>query len=329
MQSQRAASTNGRAPSAGERANARSELDRLRVTCRRQARTMDALAEAIAVLRSGAGALKAENAELRAIALRTRDHPDVRAPAAEARDTELIEVRLRLDAKAPAAARAIVASRVRDRWPAPVLDRAQLLTSELVTNSVLHSHARADASAVFRLELSQGAIRLEVEDPGRCGAVAPRSPDLDGNGGFGLNLVQQLSERWGVERVAAGGTRVWAQIALESSVERLDPSEEQALSAADSARVRASIGALELFPFPGVAPLAGRVVHGDELDEAGSDILANAIAAFSNGRGREIDAARVSTGAAVQATTSVAESRSGRSIGIACQTPFPRRARPA
>ena len=263
MQSQRAASTNGRAPSAGERANARSELDRLRVTCRRQARAIDALGEVIAVLRNGAGAVNAENAEL-------------------------TEVRLTLDAKAPAAARAIVASRLRDRWPAPVLDRARLLTSELVTNSVLHSHAPADASMIFRLELSHDAIRLEVEDPGGRGAVAPRSPDLDGGGGFGLNLVERLSERWGVDRVAAGGTRVWAQIALESSAECLDPSEPQALSPAHSAGVQPSIGALELFPLPGVAPLAGRVVHGDELDKAGSDVLANVIAAFSDGRGRKI-----------------------------------------
>ena len=301
MQSQQAASTNGRAPLAGERAIARSELDRLRVTCRRQARTIHALGQTIAVLRSGA--------------VQPED--------------ELTEVRLRLDAKAPAAARAIVARRLRDRWPAQVLDRAQLLTSELVTNSVLHSHAPDEASVVFRLELSEGAIRLEVEDPGRRGAVAPRSPDLDGGGGFGLNLVQQLSERWGVERVVAGGTRVWAQIALGSSVECLDPSEAQALWAVDSARVGPSIGAFELFPFPGVAPLAGRVGHGDELDEAGSDALANAVAAFSDGRGREIDGARVSIGAAVQATASVVESRSGCAIAIACQTPLPRRARPA
>lgn len=290
MQSQGAASTNGRAPSAGERADARSELDRLRVTCRRQARTIDALGEALAVLRSEAGALKAENAGLRAAALPTRDHPGVRAPAGtEAQDTELTEFRLRLDAKAPAAARAIVASRLRDRWPAPVFDRAQLLTSELVSNSVLHSHAPAEASLVFRLELWQGAIRLEVEDPGGLGEVAPHAPDLDGGGGFGLNLVQQLSERWGVERVAAGGTRVWAQIALGSSVARLDPSEARAPSAADSACVRPPIGASELFPSPGVAPLAGRVARGDEFDEASSDALALVVAidAFSDSRGRE------------------------------------------
>jgi hypothetical protein len=32
---------------------------------------------------------------------------------------------------------------------------------------------------------------------------------------IGLNIVQTLSELWGLERVASGGTRVWAQIALE------------------------------------------------------------------------------------------------------------------
>jgi hypothetical protein len=60
-------------------------------------------------------------------------------------------------------------------------------------------------------------VRLEVEDPGRDGAVAPRQAGLNGGGGRGLNLVQTISERWGVERVAAGGTHVWAQLALRPS----------------------------------------------------------------------------------------------------------------
>jgi anti-sigma regulatory factor (Ser/Thr protein kinase) len=130
-------------------------------------------------------------------------------------DPDVIEARLPLDAQAPAAARAIVASRLRDRWAAPAFDAAQLVTSELVSNGVLHSDASAEAVVVFRLELSQHAVRLEVEDPGRRGVVAPGPPDLDGGGGFGLNLVQQLSERWGTERSATGGTRVWATVALK------------------------------------------------------------------------------------------------------------------
>jgi serine/threonine-protein kinase RsbW len=212
MAAPRGATTNGQAPLVGKRASAESELEHLRATCHRQASAIDMLGEAIATLRSGASALKAENADLRASHQRVRDRPSARTPAAE--DTEVIEVCLRLDARAPAAARAIVARRLRDRLPALAFDRAQLLTSELVTNSVLHSDASAEAELVFRLELSQRAVRLEVEDPGHRGAVAPRPPDLAGGGGFGLNLVQELSERWGLERVAAGGTRVWAHVAI-------------------------------------------------------------------------------------------------------------------
>jgi hypothetical protein len=57
-------------------------------------------------------------------------------------------------------------------------------------------------------------IRLEVQDPGRDSTVAPRQGD-ERDGGFGLNIVQTLSERWGFERVATGGTRLWARLALE------------------------------------------------------------------------------------------------------------------
>jgi hypothetical protein len=38
--------------------------------------------------------------------------------------------------------------------------------------------------------------------------------------------------------------------------------------------------------YPAATSLAGRVVPADELDEAAADALANAVAAFSEGRGR-------------------------------------------
>jgi hypothetical protein len=38
--------------------------------------------------------------------------------------------------------------------------------------------------------------------------------DRVNGGGMGLNLVQLLRERWGLERVLAGGTRVWALLAF-------------------------------------------------------------------------------------------------------------------
>jgi anti-sigma regulatory factor (Ser/Thr protein kinase) len=178
----------------------------LRLAGRRQAEVIELLSAVASNLRSGAAALKVENAELRAanerIARQGRN--------GAARGAGALEVRLPLDARAPGAAR-IVVGRLRGRVPALVLEDARLVVSELVTNSVCHSGASAGAVVVVRVELTATMVRLEVEDPGRDGVIAPRAPDL--GGGFGLNLVEGLSERWGLERVAAGGTRVWAQLA--------------------------------------------------------------------------------------------------------------------
>lgn len=123
-----------------------------------------------------------------------------------------LEFRLALDAKAPRAARTLVADCVGARVPGSVRDDAQLLVSELVTNSLRHSGAPAGQGIVVRVELASSMLRVEVEDAGRGGVIAPRAADVETSGGFGLSLVQALSERWGVERAPVGGTRVWAQL---------------------------------------------------------------------------------------------------------------------
>jgi anti-sigma regulatory factor (Ser/Thr protein kinase) len=125
---------------------------------------------------------------------------------------ESLAVRLPLDTRAPGAARLVLAVFLRDRVAPAKLADAQIVMSELVTNSVRHSGA-SEAAVMVRAELTRDSIRLDVEDPGREGVVAPRRPDHAVGGGFGLNLVQTLGERWGFERRAAGGTRVWAQLA--------------------------------------------------------------------------------------------------------------------
>ena len=208
MQLQEGASSNGRRPSPAESGGASSELDGLRVACRRQARVIEQLTAVASNLRSGAVALRAENAELRSAYERIGRQSDDGA----AREGGALEVCLPLDARAPGAAR-IVVGRLTGRVPALVLADALLVVSELVSNGVCHSGA-SDGAIVVRVELTGTVVRLEVEDPGRGGVIAPRDPDL---GGFGLNLVHGLCERWGFERVAAGGTRVWAQLARASA----------------------------------------------------------------------------------------------------------------
>ena len=116
-----------------------------------------------------------------------------------------------LDARAPGAARAFVIECLERRVVASVREIAQLVVSELVTNSLRHGGARM-GEVIVSVELMPELVRVAVHDSGSDGVIAAQPPDLDTGGGFGLNLVQMLSERWGVEWLAAGGTQVWAQL---------------------------------------------------------------------------------------------------------------------
>ena len=117
---------------------------------------------------------------------------------------DVLDVSVPLDVRAPGAARIVVARFLRDRVAASVLDGAQRVVSELVTNSVRHNAPGAAEVVAVRVELTQDRVRLEVEDPGRDGAIAARSPNPDGGAGLGLNVVHALCERWGLECGAEG-----------------------------------------------------------------------------------------------------------------------------
>ena len=211
MQADPTASTNGHAPSVEPGDGTGSELDALRATCRRQGHVIEALTEAVGTLRRIAQALKAENAHLRAQRERRGQRRSLAGAHGRVDGGERIEARFALDVHAPAAARSVVAECLGERVTPRVLDDALLLATELVANSVRHSDMPASAGVVVAITLTSASVRIDVDDPGSGGAIAPRAPDPD-SGGFGLNLVQTLSERWGVERAGRGGTRVWAQI---------------------------------------------------------------------------------------------------------------------
>src|SRR4051794_36137271 len=161
---QQGAAGNGRTV---ERDGASAEIARLRATCRRQAWAIETMTRVLANLRTGVAALKAENAELRASHGRAgnlRSAADVGwTPDAG----ECVEAWVPLDARAPGAARLVVGRVLGERCAAVVLERAKLVMSELVTNSVRHSGGAAGEGVVFRVCLVPGGFRFEVEDPGR------------------------------------------------------------------------------------------------------------------------------------------------------------------
>jgi serine/threonine-protein kinase RsbW len=97
---------------------------------------------------------------------------------------------------------------------AVVLSEAQLLVSELVTNSVRHAGSPVDAPVRVRADVSGGMVRLEVRDVGHGAPVVRRARDRLGGRGFGLHLVDLLSTRWGVS--GDHGTQVWFELAART-----------------------------------------------------------------------------------------------------------------
>ena len=85
-------------------------------------------------------------------------------------------------------------------------DAVVLLTSELVTNAILH--ARTDIGLVVRREAA--TIRVEVDDHSPQLPV-PRNAAADALTGRGLTLVDVMSGAWGVEERASGKT-VWFEV---------------------------------------------------------------------------------------------------------------------
>jgi anti-sigma regulatory factor (Ser/Thr protein kinase) len=195
-------------------ANGDSSSPTLAAECRRQAVVIERLSEVISTLRLGARALKAENSELRVENERLRGNGRFRRRADGSVDAgELVEATIALDVQAPGAARTMVAQCLEERVLASGLESARLLVSELVSNSFRHSGGPAGDEVVVSVELMPDWFRVGVRDSGSGGVIGarPASIDTDG-GGFGLNLVQVLSDRWGVERLSGGGTQVWAQL---------------------------------------------------------------------------------------------------------------------
>jgi anti-sigma regulatory factor (Ser/Thr protein kinase) len=126
-----------------------------------------------------------------------------------------LEVTFAAGLAAPAAARAAVTDWMAGHVSRSMLVDAQLLVSELVANSVRHADAAHDAVVSVRAHVGADVLVLEVHDRGTNGPIKRRAPDLQAGGGFGLNVVEVLSRRWGVTRDA--GTRVWVELAFAAA----------------------------------------------------------------------------------------------------------------
>jgi anti-sigma regulatory factor (Ser/Thr protein kinase) len=133
--------------------------------------------------------------------------------AVEAQMTERtieLDVRLPTGATAPSSARALVGG-LRERLADDVLDDLVLVVSEVVTNCVRHAGLGPGDDISVRVRATSSGVRLEVADFGQGfepPAISGHDPAQPG--GWGLYIVDQLADRWGVVRDS--GTRLWLEI---------------------------------------------------------------------------------------------------------------------
>jgi anti-sigma regulatory factor (Ser/Thr protein kinase) len=87
-----------------------------------------------------------------------------------------------------------------------------LLVSELVTNCVIHADLAPGQDIDLTLSRQDTTVRVEVSDSGRgfAATLAQTSNGNDEGSGLGLFIVEQLADRWGIERGVR--TCVWFEV---------------------------------------------------------------------------------------------------------------------
>jgi len=90
-----------------------------------------------------------------------------------------------------------------------VIEQAVLMTSELVSNAVVHGAE----PITLDIAVGTGLLTVSVDDAGTGGPLWMRPTEVDVHG-RGVRIVDSLSYAWGVEPLT-GGKRVWFSLLLD------------------------------------------------------------------------------------------------------------------
>ncbi|HUR75299.1 MAG TPA: ATP-binding protein [Sporichthya sp.] len=114
------------------------------------------------------------------------------------------QVVLPADTTAPRAAREFLAEACCGSHVSAVVEEAQLLVSELVTNAVRYGAPPIELQVRCA---GDNCLRVRVRDS-EPGTPEPRTPDPDAESGRGLLLVDLVSDAWGSE-YDEDGKAIW------------------------------------------------------------------------------------------------------------------------
>lgn len=154
-------------------------------------------------------------------------------------------------------ARRFVAATLEADGLGDLVDTAVLLTSEVVSNAILHGKS----CPTVVVETGPGRVRIEVADASSVLPVRKYYRD-DATTGRGLMLLARLSAAWGADRLA-GGKCVWFEV-------------DGGLTGADGADEEATIGLLAGAGEIDLEALAASFGEVDDADDPGESLTGTA-----------------------------------------------------
>ena len=94
---------------------------------------------------------------------------------------------------------------------AAVIDEAEIVISELVSNAIRHARPLADGNLRVHWKVKAGVVEVEVTDGGGDSTPRPAPRTIWAPSGRGLRIVRSLAHEWGVTEDRTGST-VWASL---------------------------------------------------------------------------------------------------------------------
>lgn len=92
-----------------------------------------------------------------------------------------------------------------------VIDEAEIVVSELVSNAIRHARPLGDGNLRVHWKVKGGVVEVEVTDGGSDSTPRPAPRTIWAPSGRGLRIVRSLAHEWGVAEDRSGST-VWASI---------------------------------------------------------------------------------------------------------------------
>jgi serine/threonine-protein kinase RsbW len=111
----------------------------------------------------------------------------------------------------PLARAQIVGDLVARGFSGQVVQEAESIVAELVSNSVRHASPLTDGTVRLHWQVRDGVVEVEVTDGGGPTRPKPVPPSRLGVAGRGLRIVRGLAHEWGVVDGPQGCT-VWASV---------------------------------------------------------------------------------------------------------------------